>query len=222
MNDFTNGFTMSQLTELLYSLPGTLIAIVVHEYMHAFVSYKLGDPTPKRDGRLSMNPLHHLDPIGTLCLLVFHFGWAKPVVINPGYYKNQRTGSILVSLAGPLSNLVLAMVFLMAAALTANFGGFLGRGPLFTLVMVLYSTSLINLGLAVFNLIPIPPLDGSHVLEALIPALKPVFRGRYEIVSVILVVLLMTGIISKPLTIVENVLLAGMWKIAYGLVSVLA
>ena len=114
------------------------------------------------------------------------------------------------------------MVFLMAAALTANFGGFLGRGPLFTLVMVLYSTSLINLGLAVFNLIPIPPLDGSHVLEELIPALKPVFRGRYEIVSVILVVLLMTGIISKPLTIVENVLLAGMWKIAYGLVSVLA
>lgn len=213
---------MAKYIYLLYSIPGTLLAIVFHEFMHGFVSFKLGDPTPKRDGRLSFNPLHHLDPIGTLCLLVFHFGWAKPVVINPQYYRNRRTGTILVSLAGPLANLVLAMLFMLITAFLAlHTAAFRASGPLTTIAEMVYYCAIINTGLAVFNLIPIPPLDGSHILEELVPALKPVFRGRYEIVSVILVVLLISGWISRPLDIVNNAVLDGMWGIAVRIAALL-
>ena len=107
------------LFALVYTLPAVLLAVSLHEFAHGFVSYKLGDPTPKSDGRLSLNPFHHLDLIGTLCLLVFHFGWAKPVQVNPRYYKNPKAGMAVTALAGPVMNFLVA------------FAGVLGMGILY-------------------------------------------------------------------------------------------
>ena len=98
------------LIEYLYIVPAALIAIMLHEIAHGLVSYWLGDPTPKRQGRLSLNPLKHLDPVGTICLILFHVGWAKPVVVNPDYYKKRKLGMALVALAGPLTNFIVAIV----------------------------------------------------------------------------------------------------------------
>ena len=108
-----NLFSVEGLKGMLYIIPAILAAITCHEFAHGFVSYKLGDPTPKRDGRLSLNPLAHLDIVGTLCLLLFGMGWAKPVQINPGSYKSRKVGTVLVSLAGPLVNYLLAFLGLL-------------------------------------------------------------------------------------------------------------
>ena len=102
-----------ELRQICFSLPGTLAAICIHEMSHGLMSFALGDPTPKREGRISLNPLRHLDPMGVICLVVLHFGWAKPVRIAPQYYKNRKLGIILVSLAGPVSNFILAFVSLI-------------------------------------------------------------------------------------------------------------
>lgn len=147
--------------EMLLRIPALLIAITFHEFAHARVSYSLGDPTPKQTGRLSLNPLAHLDPVGLLMLWIFRFGWAKPVQINPYYYKDPKKGVLLVSLAGPLSNLVLAfftLIFLKLDFITSSFA-----------VNFVYILFVYNLGLAVFNLIPVPPLDGSKILVNLLP-----------------------------------------------------
>ncbi|WP_346892816.1 site-2 protease family protein [Clostridium sp. UBA871] len=98
------------IKELIYLIPAILIAVSLHEFAHGYVSYKLGDPTPKVTGRLSLNPLAHLDPVGTLCLLFFRFGWAKPVQVNPYYYKDKRKGMALVGLAGPMMNFLIALI----------------------------------------------------------------------------------------------------------------
>jgi len=145
-------------TFLLVSLPILLITISIHEYSHAKVADILGDPTPRLAGRLTLNPISHIDPFGLLALVLVRFGWAKPVPVNPYNFKNPRGGELLVSLAGPLSNFLLAWVL---AIIYKNV-------PLPNndfLSMIISYTIWINLSLAVFNLIPIPPLDGSHILE---------------------------------------------------------
>ena len=114
----------SQLQSLLFTAMGVLPAIVIHEYAHGWISYKLGDPTAKQAGRLTLNPLKHLDPLGVLCMLFFHVGWAKPVPINPCYYKNKKKGIITVSLAGPLANFILAFVMLLAGGLLMKYGAY--------------------------------------------------------------------------------------------------
>ncbi|KXG74135.1 hypothetical protein AN618_24100 [Fervidicola ferrireducens] len=145
--------------EMLLRIPALLIAISFHEYAHARVSYALGDPTPKWTGRLTLNPLAHLDPIGLLMLWLFKFGWAKPVMVDPRYYSN-RNGIVLTSLAGPLTNFSLAFITLVVIKLNI-------LGGLFAAFLeVLFSY---NLVLAVFNLIPIAPLDGYKILTGLLP-----------------------------------------------------
>lgn len=165
---------MMSLDRMILAVPAILLAISVHEYGHAYVAYKLGDPTPKYQGRLSLNPLAHLDPIGTIMLLLFRVGWARPVMINSHYFKNKKQGTMLVSLAGPVANLITAWIFYNLVNL---FGQSLIRSAIGqTLRVFLYVNVQINLGLAAFNLIPIPPLDGSHILAGLLP---PRLRLQY-------------------------------------------
>ncbi len=206
---------------ILYALPAILISLSFHEMAHAYVSYRNGDPTAKRLGRLTMNPLRHLDPIGTLMLVVsmtsgFGFGWAKPVPIDPTYYKNHKRGTVLVSLAGPASNLLLAFLFSfpMAFILIKNgltmeqafmssqswyMSGFSLTAILFNICRFFY---MINIGLAIFNILPIPPLDGSKILTAVLPA-KQYFQlmhyERYIGLAFLAIMLLNPGILSRLL-----------------------
>ncbi len=142
-------------------IPVVLFAITIHEYAHGMAALKKGDPTAKSMGRLTLNPLPHIDPIGAICLFLFHFGWAKPVPINPRYFKDIRKDTIYVSLAGPASNLAVAFCAGMLLRILS-----LPHGYLWLFLVLILK---LNIGLALFNLIPLPPLDGSHILENLLP-----------------------------------------------------
>ncbi len=153
--------------DYLFIIPAALIAIMFHELAHGFVSYWFGDPTPKRQGRLSLNPVKHLDLVGTLCLIFFHVGWAKPVVINPDYYKHKKLGIAIVSLAGPLANFIIAFIAMILLGFILKFAN--TTSTLSTIsINFLLILAMINIGLGIFNLIPIPPLDGSKILGSLL------------------------------------------------------
>lgn len=204
---------MDLLSSLIYSIPALLIALTLHEFAHGWVSDKLGDPTPRRTGRLSLNPLHHLDPLGTLSLFLFRFGWAKPVMVNPTYYQNKKQGMVNVALAGPMMNFILAFISIFA---------YYGIVKLLRLNIIPIEISWIsaifnylleflpyllsyNLGLGIFNLIPIPPLDGSKFLNALFPEHLYFSIMRYErYFAPILIILLYTGILDIPLSFINN------------------
>ena len=144
-----------------------LMSLTVHEVSHGYAAYKLGDPTAKNAGRLSLNPLKHLDPIGALMLFIFGFGWAKPVPVNPYYFEgDRRKGMMEVSFAGPASYLLLA--FVLIAIYTIGHFGTLDYAYSMT-GLILYRAITLNIYLAVFNLIPIPPLDGSKILAGVLP-----------------------------------------------------
>ena len=150
-------------TNILYSLPGVIIGLTVHEFSHAFVADKLGDGTARAQGRLTLNPFYHIDPIGMVFILLAGFGWAKPVQFDMRNLKSPKRDRILIALAGPLSNLILGVVFLFVIKLTFDILDFLPETLYVILFRLLFSISVINLGLFIFNMLPIPPLDGSHV-----------------------------------------------------------
>ena len=195
----------------LLTLPAILLAISMHEFAHGFVSAKLGDPTPRATGRLSFNPLAHIDWVGALCLFFFGFGWAKPVQIDPRYYKHKKLGIILVSLAGVVMNFILAFLLTIVCVLMIRFIGppvpgaeGVGRAYNIFYLMVYYGVT-INIGLGVFNLIPIPPLDGSKVLFAVLPNKYYNFILKYERYGmIILVLLLFTDVLTYILTPCSN------------------
>lgn len=201
-----------ELQSMLYVAPVVLIAIVVHECAHGWMSDKLGDPTPKASGRLSLNPLKHLDLVGTLCLLVFHFGWAKPVPINPGYYKDKKKGLIAVSLAGPVSNFIMAFIFVFLYGLLFKYELYATTVGAIAYELFLYGI-IINIGLGLFNLIPLPPLDGSKVVMALSSKIGRLYSEYQQIIRIALVVLLVTGILSKPLSYLNNLIVNGMLSV---------
>ncbi len=181
------------LVGIVAGLPGLIIAMVVHEYAHARMAVALGDFTPRLMGRLTLNPMAHIDPIGLLMLLLIRFGWAKPVTINPNNFKNPRRDDILVSLAGPAANLVTAFAALLVMVFFIKFGIEMSPGThqVFLLIMIF------NINFAIFNMIPLPPLDGSHVLRQLLPweyARKLDELERYSFL--ILIVILMTPILG--------------------------
>ena len=170
----------------ILSALAALIVLTVHEYSHAYAAYKLGDNTANAVGRLTLNPLKHLDQFGVLCMVVFHFGWAKPVPINPRNFKNPKRDFAITAFAGPLSNLTMAFlsafVYLLFYALVKD----LVLESLFVYNLIVYSLDfiyifhLINIGIAVFNLIPVPPLDGSRILTLFLPPKAYFGLMKYE------------------------------------------
>ena len=169
-------FSDEFLLELIIRLPPVLFALTVHELMHGWVAWRCGDPTARDMGRITLNPLAHLDPLGTLCLMFGPIGWAKPVPVNPYNFRVPRRDDILVSLAGVASNFVLAIVFSMVFRVLVLVG-YWPETPLgAVLTLMLYLAILVNLGLCFFNLLPIAPLDGHHVVRELLP---PGPRARF-------------------------------------------
>jgi Zn-dependent protease len=168
---------------IIVAIPSILVAATVHEYAHAYVAYKLGDPTAKSEGRLTLNPIKHIDPIGALFLLIFRFGWSKPVPINEYNFRRRETYTALVALAGPLSNLLMVLL----VGIVYRVFDFTDQ-PL--IVFFLYSFATINIALAIFNLLPVPPLDGHKVVRALLPPNLRYYWEMLEKYAIILILLL--------------------------------
>ena len=188
---------MSLMSEILIILLTTLIALTGHELAHGWVSSKLGDPTPKMEGRLSLNPLRHLDPLGTLLMIVTGFGWAKPVSVNPMYYKDRKKGMALVAVAGPLANLIMATVAMLLGMLSIRLAVSLSFDPTLILTVVRIFVSR-NLCFLVFNLIPIPPLDGAKVLGMFLPNRTYYTMLQYEQYAIFLIMILsLTGAFDR-------------------------
>lgn len=194
-----NIFTLDFWVDLLFSLPAIMIGLSFHEFAHAFAAHKMGDDTAKNMGRMTLNPLAHFDPLGTVCILLLGFGWAKPVPVNPNNYRgNRRKADIIVSLAGITMNFAIAFVALLLLYFLLYVLGMQNDVVLGIILRIVY----LNLGLMVFNLIPVPPLDGSHVLEdLLIPVVgaRPFYFLRQHsmiILVIVLMVLNTTGVLS--------------------------
>ncbi|MDO5548408.1 MAG: site-2 protease family protein [Eubacteriales bacterium] len=197
----TNSFLMQELLSLLISVPGLLLCLSLHEAAHGYVAYWLGDPTAKNAGRLTLDPLHHLDPLGTICLLFFHVGWARPVPINTSYFKKPRRDTALVSLAGPASNFLLAAVLLFLR----QFLIYSTVMPVYVLGMMVHYGALMSIGLGVFNLIPVPPLDGSKILFSFLPWQSALKFAKYEqYIQFILLLLLFVGVLDVPMSFCIN------------------
>ncbi len=201
-----------RVIEILITLPVILISLSVHELCHGFAAYRLGDPTAKAMGRLSMNPLKHIDPFGFIALIFFKVGWAKPVMVDARFFKNPKRDMAITALAGPVSNFLLAFLssflYVLLVKIGVQFGFVSGTSvtPFQVLCMMAQLFVTINLGLGVFNLIPIPPLDGSKILYAFLP-----YRIIYKIapyekyIQLVLILLLWFGFLSVPIQNVVSV-----------------
>ena len=193
----------SLLLSLILSIPGLLIAITFHEYAHAFVADKLGDDTPRRQGRLTLNPLAHLDPYGTILMIFAGFGWGKPVEINPINFNRKvsiKGGSAMVAAAGPIMNFILAFVFavIYGLLLRTSFAA-TAMGSMF--ITIISYTMTMNIGLGVFNLIPLPPLDGSKILLAILPTgAQEWYENNQRILYIIFLIIWITPIASSIVT----------------------
>ncbi|MBR3280594.1 MAG: site-2 protease family protein [Clostridia bacterium] len=224
------------IEETLLSLPGLIIALSLHEFAHARKAVKLGDPTPEMQGRYTISPLAHLDPVGTICLLFGGFGWGKPVEINPTNFKHPEKDGAKVAFAGPLMNFILSFIFAVLYgifwvyiiksgnySISANMIGLKNGSVWAVLNDVLIRAMYLNLGLALFNLLPFPPLDGSKIYRAFLKGKAKEFLYNLENYSMIIIaIIFITGITSYILTpiisfIVNNVL----WPIIQKIVELL-
>ena len=191
---------MDWLSLLLFVMSGAacLICLTVHERSHGLAAYRLGDPTAKLNGRLTLNPLSHVDWIGLFLLLAVGVGWAKPVPVDPRNFREPRKGMAITALAGPLSNFLLALLSLALGSLVLHLG--LTSRPAAYVLLFLCQLAVLNVGLGLFNLIPIPPLDGSRVVEMFLPEAAYRWVMRYERFLIVAVVLLAwSGFFGGPL-----------------------
>lgn len=194
------------LIMIIASIPALIIAAAGHEYAHAKAADLLGDPTPRMMGRLTMNPFVHLDLIGSLALIIGGFGWAKPVVVNPTNFKDPRTDDIIVSIAGPMANLVMAFIgYVVMRCLEA--ANLLGNDSLYLVLLLIV---VYNINFAILNLMPVPPLDGSHILMNFLPLKWQIHVARFSMVSLlILIVILNSPIASRIFVPLQQSILSG-------------
>ena len=209
---------MDGLLSLLLTLPGVIVAITFHEFAHAYAAYKLGDDTPKMQGRLNLNPLSHIDPFGFILLIFAHIGWGKPVQINPRNFDRKfsmSAGEAIVSVAGPAMNFILAIVF------TVIYFVILKVAPMFVfselgyyIMIVIQSTIVVNVGLGVFNLIPIPPLDGSKIFRNFMSYNVKEWLDRYEkYFYIAFLVLWISGFLGKIISPIISLIANGLFKL---------
>ena len=188
LKDLFQALDMGSLTEAATRLLGVFLCLTIHETCHGLAAYAMGDPTAKSMHRLSLNPLRHIDWIG-LCMMFFcGFGWAKPVPVDPRYFKKPKKGMAVTALAGPVSNLLLALLLLLGTRLIYDFAPYTGVWN--GIFRFLFDTAILSIGLGVFNLVPIPPLDGSKVLAAFLPDRAYFQLMRYERYGMLLLLLL--------------------------------
>ncbi len=212
---FSGNFDRMDLIRLLVSIPVVLLSLSFHELAHGYVAMKLGDNTARYYGRITMNPLKHLDPLGALSMLLLGIGWAKPVPINPLNFREPKKGMALTGLAGPVSNLMLSFIGMCLYRVT--YAVFTAMGtlsePLYwlaTALLLLFSAfATMNAALAVFNLIPVPPFDGSRIFYFILPDKYYFSVMKHErIIMMVTLVLLFTGILDTPLSLATNGILA--------------
>ena len=207
------GFDFSYILSIIQSLIPALVCITLHELSHGYTAYLLGDDTAKSRGRLTLNPIKHMDVMGLLMMLVFHVGWAKPVPVNMYKFKNPKRGMALTALAGPMSNIVIAVVFMFVSGLL--YIPLYSSGVGYFFLGMLQLTAYISVGLGLFNLIPIPPLDGSKVLFSLMSDDKYYKLMRYERYGgILMLILVASGVIGRPLSSLISKTIYGLTPVA--------
>ncbi|MDF2558234.1 MAG: zinc metalloprotease [Bacillales bacterium] len=211
-------FSFPELKEIPNILITLAIAFSVHEFSHAFVAYKFGDPTAKREGRLTLNPISHVDPLGAIFLILFGFGWAKPVPVNYFYFKKPRLAGILTSLAGPTSNLILAFLGFIVAGVCIRFN--VQSDIIFNF---LDTFTWMNVVLFLFNLFPIPPLDGFHIIQDCLSRNNKALLSQYEKYSnLIFFVIVLTPLSKVTIDPIFNTIAPKIWNVLFSIVDVIA